>query len=139
MPGYAVRGPDEGSGLMAWSDAERRLADSHDYWLATVRPDSRPHVMPVWAVWLDGCLWFSSSRESRKARNLAMNPHCVLTTDDPRYPVVLDGRAHLVSEASLLRRGLDAENTKYGTSYGEEATDPANSWFRVVPDRVFAL
>ena len=52
MPGYGVLPATEGSGLMPWAEAERRLTASHDYWCATVRPDGRPHVMPVWGVWL---------------------------------------------------------------------------------------
>jgi hypothetical protein len=39
--------------------------------VATVRPDGRPHVMPVWAVWDQGLLWFSSSLGSRKSHNSA--------------------------------------------------------------------
>ena len=54
MPGYGVLPADQGSGLLPWAEAERRLTASHDFWCATVRPDGRPHVMPVWGVWLDG-------------------------------------------------------------------------------------
>ena len=54
MPGYGVSGPADGTGLLPWSWAEERLSRSHDYVLATVRPDGHPHAMPVWGVWLDG-------------------------------------------------------------------------------------
>jgi hypothetical protein len=50
MPGYGVLPADQGSGLIAWAEAERRLTVSHDYWCATVRPDGAPHVTPVWGV-----------------------------------------------------------------------------------------
>ena len=46
MPGYGIVGPGEGRGLLPWSWAEERLIASHDYWVATVWPDGRPHVMP---------------------------------------------------------------------------------------------
>src|ERR687885_452744 len=74
MPGYGIVGPTEGSGLLPWSWAEQRLVASRNYWLASGRPDGRPHVMPVWGVWHQRSLWFSSSRGSRKARNLAADP-----------------------------------------------------------------
>ena len=45
MPGYGVLPADQGSGLLPWAEAERRLTASRDYWCATVRPDGRPHVM----------------------------------------------------------------------------------------------
>src|SRR3954471_19860601 len=93
MPGYGILPADEGSGLIPWAEAQRRLAVAHDYWVATVRPDGRPHVMPVWGVWLGGRLWFSSALSSRKARNLAADPRCTVTTDDAQNPVVVDGVA----------------------------------------------
>ena len=80
-------------GLLPWSWAVERLTRSHDYWLSTVRPDARPHAMPVWAVWLENALWFSSGGSSRKARNLALNPWVVITTDDALEPVVVEGQA----------------------------------------------
>ena len=49
--------------------------------------DARPHVMPVWGVWMDEALWFGSSRGSRKARNLVTNAHCAVTTDNACYRV----------------------------------------------------
>ena len=65
MPGYGILPADRGSGLIPWAEAERRLAAAHDHWLATVHPDGRPHVMPVWGVWLGGRLWFSCAVGSR--------------------------------------------------------------------------
>lgn len=83
MPGYGVRGADEGTGLLPWTWAEERLAGSHDYWVATAAADGRPHLMPVWGMWHDGALWFSSSTRSRKARNLRSNTRCSISTNDP--------------------------------------------------------
>lgn len=67
MPGYGVRPAGEGTGLLPWSWAAERPARSHDYWVATTWPGRPPHVMPVWGVWRDGALRFSSGLQSRKA------------------------------------------------------------------------
>jgi len=140
MPGYGTLGPHEGTGLLPWSWAEARLRDSHDYWLATVTAAGMPHVMPVWAVLLGGRIWFSSSVGSRKSRNLTANPACTIATQDPLAPVVVEGRARLVTEPADLRRLLDAENAKYGTEYGLEMLDPAvNSTWALTPRRAFGL
>ncbi len=140
MPGYGVLPKDEGTGLLPWPWAEARLTDSHDYWLATTRPDGRPHVMPVWGLWLDQALWFSCSRTSTKARNLRHAPSCSLTSDNAREPVVLDGTAEEVTSASDLRRFLDASNAKYATTYTMELMDrQVNACFRVRPSVVFAI
>jgi PPOX class probable F420-dependent enzyme len=140
MPGYGIAGPDEGGGLLPWSWAEERLAGSHTYWLVTVRPDGRPHAMPVWAVWDDGALWFSSAVGSRKIRNLRAERRCVATTEDGRRPVVVEGRATIVTEPASLQRLVDLENAKYGTALDVAFLDPAvNATVRVDPERVFGL
>src|SRR6059058_2106945 len=113
MPGYGILPADEGSGLIPWAEVERRLAVAHDYWLATVGPDGAPHVMPVWGLWLDGRVWFSSGLASRKARNLAADPRCAVTTDDARDPVVVQGTAERRTDAAAIEAFVAAVNAKY--------------------------
>jgi PPOX class probable F420-dependent enzyme len=140
MPGYGTAGPDEGGGLLPWSWAEERLAAAHDYWLATVGDGGRPHVMPVWGLWRDGAVWFSSGLQSRKARNLAADPRCTVTTDDAHDPVVVEGVAARVADSGELRAFADAVDAKYGTSYGVEFYDPAvNGVWRVPPAKAIGL
>jgi PPOX class probable F420-dependent enzyme len=140
MPGYGTLPATEGSGLLPWSWAVARLTRSHDYWLATVTPRGAPHLMPVWAVWDDGRLWFSSANGSRKARNLAADARCTVSTSDPNEPVVVHGRAERVTSPQALAAMLAAENAKYRTGYGPEMVDPMlNSVYALRPDWVFAL
>jgi nitroimidazol reductase NimA-like FMN-containing flavoprotein (pyridoxamine 5'-phosphate oxidase superfamily) len=140
MPGYGILPAAEGSGLLPWSWAADRLVRSHDFWLATVTPEGAPHLMPVWAVWQQGRLWFSSANGSRKARNLRSEPRCTVSTDNPLEPVVVQGRAVRVTDQDALAAMLEAENAKYGTSYGMDMVDPAaNSVFSLRPEWVFAL
>ena len=40
--------------LLDWTVVEQRLVDSLHYWLATVRRDGTPHVVPLDGIWLDG-------------------------------------------------------------------------------------
>jgi PPOX class probable F420-dependent enzyme len=140
MPGYGVVPADEGSGLLSWTEGERRLTVAHDYWCATVCPDGRPHVMPVWGVWLDGRLWFSSGLRSRKARNLAADPRCTVTTDDARDPLVVEGRAERRADAAAIEAFVAAVNDKYDAGMTTEFQDPAvNGTFAVRPVRAFGL
>jgi general stress protein 26 len=89
--------------------AEERLTASRNYWVASSWPDGRPHAMPVWGIWHDGALWFSSSRQSRKARNLAADPRCVVTTENAVEPVVIEGAAEVVTDPRALTRMLALE------------------------------
>lgn len=138
MPGYGILPATEGGGLLPWSWALTRLRDSHDYWLSTVWPDGRPHTMPVWAVWHEDALWFSSARYSRKIKNLVVAPAVSMATEDPRNPVVLEGTAAVVTDPADLTRFLGALNEKYATSYGTDFVDPAvNASVRIRPQRAF--
>jgi PPOX class probable F420-dependent enzyme len=140
MPGYGVLPADRGSGLMPWVEAERRLTVAHDYWVATVRPDGSPHAMPVWGVWHDGRLWFSSGRRSRKARNLDADPRCTVTTDDARNPVVVDGSAERVTDGAGIAAFVAAANGKYGGGMSVEFLHPeVNGTYAVRPLRVVAI
>ena len=33
------------------------MSKAHNYWVSTTRPDGRPHVMPVWGVWIEEILF----------------------------------------------------------------------------------
>jgi PPOX class probable F420-dependent enzyme len=140
MPGYGIRPASEGTGLLSWDWAEQRLSGSHNYWLASAGPDGEPHLMPVWAVWITGELWFSCANDSRKTRNLRVNGRCSLATDNAAEPVVVQGVAEVVADVAELRKLLDAENAKYGTNYSMDMLDPAaNTCFRVRPTKVIGL
>jgi hypothetical protein len=140
MPGYGIVAPEEGSGLLPWSEVERRLSVAHDYWVVTVRPDRSPHAMPVWGVWLEDRIWFSSGRRSRKARNLEADPRCTITTDDARDPVVVDGVAERLSGTEEIATFVAAVNIKYDASISTDFQDPAvNGTYAVRPVRVIAL
>ncbi len=140
MPGYGTLPESEGGGLLPWDWAAERLSSSRNFWLSSNGPTGRPHVMPVWAIWHDGSLWLSSSRRSRKARNLVTDPRCTITTEDAANPVVVEARAELVTDVGQLDVMLRLTNEKYGTDYGPELLDPTvNSPFRLWPVWVFGL
>jgi nitroimidazol reductase NimA-like FMN-containing flavoprotein (pyridoxamine 5'-phosphate oxidase superfamily) len=96
--------------------------------------------MPVWGVWHERSLWFSSGNGSRKARNLASNPRCAVSTDNPAEPVVVEGTAERVADLDAIAAFARLIDVKYSTSYGPDFYDPAvNSTFRVQPLSVFGL
>jgi Zn-finger nucleic acid-binding protein len=63
--------------------------DRHTYWLATVHPDGRPHVMPLGVDWMDGALCFRTGANTRKAKNLAHNPQCVITVATHDFDIIV--------------------------------------------------
>lgn len=113
-PEYGIRSPAEGSGLLPWAWAAERLGTSRGHWLATTRPDGRPHLMIVWGVWLDDALYFATSPRSRKGRNLASNPHAVISTARADEAAIVEGVVEEVSDPAAIQRFDDAYRTAYG-------------------------
>ncbi len=66
-----------------------RLRASLIYWIATTRPDGRPHSMPVWGVWVDGALWFGTY--GQKVRNLAHEPYAVAHVESGEDVAIVEG------------------------------------------------
>lgn len=103
-----------------WAAGLELLRTADTFWLSTVRPDGRPHVTPLIAVWHADALWFATGPDERKATNLARNPSCVLTTGASDlvaggFDVVIEGRAEQVTEHTELEHVADAIRTKYPT------------------------
>ena len=136
MPGYGIKGAKEGKGLLPWKWAEEHVAKAHDYWVATTRPDGRPHVMPVWAVWIKGALYFSTGAKSRKARNLEANPACVVCAEHGEAQMVLEGEARKMSDPTLWKRFAQVYKKKYHFDMSTMSTEP---FYAVRPHTVFGL
>jgi hypothetical protein len=96
-----------GNEPIPWSRALAQLdADGGPgtYWLATTRPDGRPHIASVGARWLDGKVYVVSGAATRKSRNLSANPHCAVSVTLPGLDLVIEGTAARVTdEATLVR------------------------------------
>jgi len=112
MPGYGMMFM-KGKGPLDWKWASDRLANAHNYWLTTVCPDGRPHVMPIWGVWIDSAFYFSTGRRSRNSLNLKMNGNCIVCPEDAREAVILEGAASEVNDSHLCKRFLEVYKKKY--------------------------
>jgi len=91
------------------------MAKSRNYWICTVRPDGRPHSIPVWGFWLDGTLYFGTGRSTRKARNLANNSALSIHLESGDDVVILEGNAVEVDLADkpTLKKLDAASRAKY--------------------------
>lgn len=113
-PGYE---PSRGeAALLDWGWAASRLEGARRYWLATRQAGGSPHVRAVWAVWVDGLVAFSTGRETRKARNLAVEPRCSLAVEAGDDAVVAEGVAEEVTDRAGVERADAAYTAKYGSS-----------------------
>ena len=117
IPGYGL--PKSKKGLLPWKWAEGQLSKTREYWIATTRPDGRPHVMVVWALWMNGCIYFSTGANTVKARNLAQNPHCTMCSDNPAEAVIVEGVVETERDVDTIRKYVPLYEKKYKFKLGE--------------------
>jgi nitroimidazol reductase NimA-like FMN-containing flavoprotein (pyridoxamine 5'-phosphate oxidase superfamily) len=145
-----ARFSSEGATPTSWPDARGELETAAIYWLSTVRPDGRPHVTPLIAVWQDETLYFCTGPSEQKARNLEQNAHCVATTGgnriDEGFDVVVEGDAVRVGDDSRLASVASAYEDKYGREWHFDVEDGSfhheggEAWvFAIAPTKVLGF
>lgn len=120
---------------MPWKWAADRLTTSKQYWVVTVRSEGRPHVMPVWGVWLQNDFYFSTGRQTRKARNLAKNPHCVICSEDAAQAVIVEGSARELKDTKKFADVVKVYKKKYKVDIGAMESPV----YQVRPKTIFGL
>lgn len=76
--------------------ALEKLANAANMWFASVRPDKRPHLTPVWFVHINRRVYVCIDPQSVKCHNLATNPNVALALEDGNHPLICEGQATLV-------------------------------------------
>jgi PPOX class probable F420-dependent enzyme len=94
---------------------EERLRSDEMIWLLTVRPDSRPHGVPVWFLWEEPTVLIFSKPNNQKIRNLRENSAVSLAFDNTKNGsdvAILEGTAELVEPGDRATT-LQAYGDKY--------------------------
>jgi Pyridoxamine 5'-phosphate oxidase len=100
-----------GNAALPWSRPRDILAappkptdPARDYrsYLGTTRPDGRPRSAGVGVRRYDGDLYVVSGPDTRKSRNLAVNPAATLTMGLPGIDLILEGEAIRVPDRQTL-------------------------------------
>lgn len=111
---------------------QQRLETAATIWLATVRPNGSPHLVPIWFVWLDQKAFICTGRNSVKARNIAANPHVAFSLEDGSNPLVIQGQAKFLD--IIPPTVAEAFQKKYDwTIIGNETY---NALIEITPTRV---
>jgi hypothetical protein len=110
---------------LAWNEIRARLEEAQNYWLTTIRPDGRPHVVPLDGIWLDSSWYFGGSPSTVHMRNAARGCAGVLHIGEGLQAIIVEGRVSAVSIEGEVAERLAAEsNVKYA-HYGMTATAEA--------------
>jgi hypothetical protein len=117
---------------LPWSWARQRLRLARNYWIATTRPDGRPHTRPVWGVWHQDAFYFSTG--SLAAENLRHGSALTVHLESGAEVLILEGDARPLTNTALDRELVSAYNEKYGWDLDP---DQDSGWYEVRPDRAF--
>jgi len=82
---------DSPTSEVTWSYVQERLENSKNYWLASISPNQKPHVIPRWGVWVNNKFYYDGSPETRHAKNLQHNPQVTLHLENGDQAVILNG------------------------------------------------
>lgn len=91
--------------LARWRTIEARLGREMNVWLSTVRADGRPHMTPVWYVWLDDQIYFATGSDTQKFANLRQNQKVALALPDVDRVIILEGEAHVADHKMIDKLG----------------------------------
>ena len=123
--------------LLDWTVVEQRLVDSLRYWLATVRGDGSPHVVPLDGIWLDGCCYFGGDPGTVHIRNVRRDGRATLHLEDGESAVIVEGTAEwTMPSMAVARRLAAASKAKYG--YPQSASSYVEGVWRLQPVKVLA-
>lgn len=138
-PGYGFENVAQPGQALPWEQVSKLIAEARNYWLVTATKQGRPHAAPVWAIWDDGRLLFSTSRTSRKGINIEANPRVVVHLDHDQAAVILDGIAERVTDQEAIDRFARATDEKYDWDgdMNELLADPNNAVYVVHPHIAF--
>lgn len=125
--------------MIDWPFVTERLARARSYWLATVRPDGRPHAAPVWGVFVEDDLFLETSPGTLKARNIAHGSAVSVHIELGDHAVIVDGQASDFRPDTALAKAIAAA---FATKYDGYAP-PASAWdngslYLVTPHTVLA-
>jgi hypothetical protein len=137
-PDFAEMPSDPTRGLKPWSWALAHLEKSHNYWIATSRPDGRPHLMLVWGIWWQDAFWFSTGPHTCKAKNIAAHPHVVIGTEKADEAVILEGTVEEINDRSVWKQLAQIYNAKYGGDVEPLLLASGGCVFHVHPKVAFA-
>ena len=135
-PGYG-----EVAAPLEWEQVRGILERAPAYWLATVRPDGRPHAVPRDGFWVDDLLLYGGAPETVHHRNLAANPHVVAHVGEYAEVVVVEGTAAREDLPRDLLERLCAAHAKYpqyGPPPDPDTWEHAGGVLVLRPQRVLA-
>lgn len=133
VKGYRM--PETKENLVSWDFVSEHMLNSRHYWISTVYPDQRPHVVPVWGIWHQNRFHFEGSMQTAWGKNILNNPQVTVHLPDGDKVVILDGTAHLIQDDEISGDDWDLLDKTFQRKYQVDVGSP---YIYVKPTRVLA-
>lgn len=128
---------------------ELEVADSAShFWIATTRPDGRPHLAGVGLVWDDGRFYLATGAGTQKGKNLARDPRCTVSVAAPGIDIVAEGMAEIIRDGDELQRiatlfsgwGPEVRDGAFWHEYSAPSAGPP-PWdvYEITPTTIYAV
>lgn len=124
---------------------DQRLRSAEICWFGSVRPDGRPHQVPVWFFWENPSILIFSMPDAQKVRNLRAHAAVSLaleTLNEGEDVVIVEGTAELLPLNSVTPAMLPAFVKKYQASLdsmgstAEKLAEQYTQPIRITPTKI---
>jgi nitroimidazol reductase NimA-like FMN-containing flavoprotein (pyridoxamine 5'-phosphate oxidase superfamily) len=103
-----------------WGEVEGRLEAASVYWIASTRPDGRPHVIPRDGMWFEGGLYYGGSPKTVHHRNISRNPNVAVHIGDGMEAIIVEGAVEIEKPTEAQAERLADEMTTKYPQYGRQ-------------------
>ena len=80
------------------STSDERLHTESNIWLATVRANGKPHLTPIWFVYVEQAVWVCTCLSAVKSQNMQHDHRVSFALQDGNAPVTGEGKATLMTQ-----------------------------------------
>jgi len=133
VKGYQM--PETNENLISWDFVSEQMSKSRHYWISTVFPDARPHVVPVWGIWYENRLHFEGSLQTGWGQNILKNTHIAAHLPDADKVVIIEGTAHFIEDDEIDNETWNLLDRTFQQKY---QVDKGSPYIYVQPKRVLA-
>lgn len=133
---------------MTKEEAIRYLESQKTMILATTTPEGKPHTTVLWFNMMDGNLYFSTAKDSKKARNIHTRNYVsiIVQSGGDEFStikgVTLEGSTQTVTDPTLLKKYSELSVSKYWGSPENPVLKKMQEvpmeriTFKLIPDKI---
>jgi hypothetical protein len=98
-----------------------RLLTEKNIWIATTRQNGKPHLVPIWFVWVNERAYICTNAASVKARNMTANPQASFALEDGSRPVIAECDVYFIARP-FPNEVVQAFTEKYAWSIASDTS-----------------